>query len=76
MARIEGLVPFLLKWETGNVIRPSESNEAYYNRCKASRGGISDDPDDTEATPSAASHIPRIAPTAGPRGCQTPHGQT
>lgn len=47
MARIEGLVPFLLKWETGNVIRPSESNEAYYNRCKASRGGISDDPDDS-----------------------------
>ena len=47
MAKIELIIPFILKWETGNVIRPSESLEAYYNRCKASKGGISNDPDDS-----------------------------
>ena len=47
MAKIELIIPFLLKWETGNVIKPNESYEAYYDRCKASKGGISDDPDDS-----------------------------
>lgn len=47
MAKIESIVPFILKWETGNVIKPSEPYEAYYNRCKASKGGVSDDPDDS-----------------------------
>ena len=47
MAKIESIIPFILKWETGNVIKPSEPYEAYYNRCKASDGGVSDDPDDS-----------------------------
>ena len=47
MAKIELIIPFLLKWETGNVIKKSETFEAYYNRCKASKGGISNDPDDS-----------------------------
>lgn len=47
MAKIELIIPFLLKWETGNAIRPSESFEAYYKRCKASKGGITDNPGDS-----------------------------
>ena len=47
MVNLELIIPFLLKWETGNAIRESETFEAYFNRCKASKGGISNDPDDS-----------------------------
>ena len=47
MARIESIIPFILKWETGTVIKKGEKLPAYFNRCKAGKGGSSDDPDDT-----------------------------
>lgn len=47
MAKIDLIIPSFLKWETGNSMKKSETLEQYYNRCKASKGGVSEDPDDT-----------------------------
>ena len=44
MAKVEHIIPFIVKWESGTVMRKSESFEQLFERAK--RRGISDDPDD------------------------------
>lgn len=44
MAKAERLIPTILKWETGVVIKPGEAYEAYFERCK--KRGFANDPAD------------------------------
>lgn len=46
MAKIEKLIPFLIKWETGIVQKEGESLESLFERAKASPNGFVNDPDD------------------------------
>lgn len=44
MAKVEHIIPFIVKWESGVIMRKGESFENLFDRAKKS--GISDDPDD------------------------------
>lgn len=46
MAKMEKMVPFIIKWECGIEQLPNESNEALFERAKKSKFGFVDDPDD------------------------------
>lgn len=43
MAKMENMVPFIIKWETGVVQKNGESNEDLFKRAKESKGGFVDD---------------------------------
>ena len=44
MAKVENIIPFIVKWESGTVMRKGEPFERLFERAK--KRGISDDPDD------------------------------
>ena len=46
MAKMENMVPFIIRWETGVVLKMGESNEALFRRAKASKSGFVCDPVD------------------------------
>jgi lysozyme family protein len=46
MAKIEGLIPFLIKWECGIEQKRDEPLEALFQRAKNSKYGFVNDPDD------------------------------
>lgn len=46
MAKMELMVPFIIKWETGVIQKNGESNEDLFKRAKESKGGFVDDPVD------------------------------
>lgn len=46
MAKMDLMVPFIIKWESGVTQKKDESNENLFERAKASKGGFVNDPDD------------------------------
>lgn len=44
MEKVENIIPFIVKWESGVIMRKGESFDQLFERAK--RCGISDDPDD------------------------------
>lgn len=47
MAKLEKMIPFIIRWETGTVQKEGETNEALWQRAKKSKNGFVFDPVDT-----------------------------